>query len=289
MNRNVIAIVVFVAAGALVFPTVASPFADSASEPDVIEIAPSDGPNSVYAVEDGDGQLAIEITERNQALAEPHGDGVNDQAVTVISNIFTITNQAEGSLRVWIETDVDDIEFVRGTDSLSSIDGSANSVTVTDGETIHVGVRIDAVGNHDVRAIDSFEVVTEPVDPDEDESRDGNDEDDGDQQERQDDEPDNQENGDDEGDGGDDGNGGQGDGGGPGGRGVDAGDEQTRIGDPAEQTDEGSSVGGLTGGPETPSKTLVGALLETIVLLLLALLAGVFLFWAARRGRDVQT
>jgi len=156
MNRNLLAVVVVLTAGALLFPTLAAPFTDEAPDLEGLVAEPSEGPNGVYAVEDSDGELAIRITGDNRGI---DGGGINDGAVTVVPDIFTITNEANTTATVWIETAVADIEFVRGTDSLAAIDGRENSVTLAGGETVHVGVRIHAVGDHDVEQVENFEIV----------------------------------------------------------------------------------------------------------------------------------
>jgi hypothetical protein len=161
MDRNlIVAVALVVAVGALLFPTVAAPWTDEAPELDGVVIEPSDGPNGVYAVEDDTGQLAIHIDGDNPALAD--GEGVSNGAVTTIPNVFTITNGGDQPVSVWIETDIADVEFVRGTDSVESI-GPGNSVTLATDDSVHVGVRIHAVGDHDIEHIESFEVVAEHV------------------------------------------------------------------------------------------------------------------------------
>jgi hypothetical protein len=277
MNRNLIAAVALVAAGTLLFPTVAAPWTDDAPEIDGVVIEPSDGPNGVYAVEDENGQLAIRIDGENPNLAD--GTGVNDGTVTAIPDIFTITNDGDQPVSVWIETDVADVEFVRGTSSVQSIDGPENSVTLGGDESVHVGVRIHAIADHDVEQIELFEVVAEQTidtdgsgetgsttDPtDENDSSDGSlsgagQEDGGSDQE----------------DGGSD----QEDGDGP-----TEGDGGTDQDDGESETADGEVNSGVSTQVESDqtAPTLAGAVMNTLALLLLALLLGIVLFWAVRR------
>jgi len=359
MNTRLL-VVAIVALSAAAVPTAAVALPGGGESPDwdgpEVALEPSDGPNGVYAVEQGDGELSIQIDGDNPNLAEDAG--VNDGSVTAIPDIFTITNEGDQQATVWIETDIADVEFIRGTDSVQSLDGSANSVRLGTDESVHVGVRIHAVGDHDVERIDSFTVVAEPTDSDgggeTDLTPDPTDEDDPDDSSEgslggglpaqsgddssgptgDDSTDDSQEDisgpsgtdsseasgdsgSDQSSEGGDDqasdsDGAGQSDGDeegsqedvqspGSGGGEQDAGtdDEGTggtddegnggsTGGDGEASTDDGGGLSGVSTQEESDqtAPTLAGAVRSTLVLLALALLLGVVLFWAVRRGTD---
>lgn len=155
MRSGLALVVVLAAAGALAVATAGAPFSDQLGETE-ITLEQSAGPNGVYAVED-DGELAIRITEARQELA---ADGVNPEGVTTIEDIFRIVNAENQTAEVWIETDVEDVEFRTGTDS---IEGPNNSMTLEAGEDVAVGLRIDTTGEDDVEQIEAFTVRADPV------------------------------------------------------------------------------------------------------------------------------
>ena len=64
-----------------------------------LRIAPFDGPNGDYAVENADGTLGIDLSEDNEDI---DGDGINDHAVTVFRNVFQIGNQGTQPVGVQI-------------------------------------------------------------------------------------------------------------------------------------------------------------------------------------------
>lgn len=155
MRLSLALVVVLAAAGALAVATAGAPFEDDLNETDII-LENSSGPNGVYAVEE-DGELAIRITEGRQELA---ADGVNPDGVTDIETIFRIVNRENQTAEVWIETDVPDVEFRTGSES---IEGEENNVTLEPGDHVTVGLRIDTTGDHDVEQIEEFTVVADPV------------------------------------------------------------------------------------------------------------------------------
>lgn len=57
--------------------------------------------DSPYALDDGsNGQLSIDITGNNENI---YGDGVNNEAVTFIEDVFTIHNQSATDVYVWVQ------------------------------------------------------------------------------------------------------------------------------------------------------------------------------------------
>lgn len=152
MKRELVVVVALAAVGVLLISTGA--FVDTPT--DGIELTPSDGPNSVYAVADDDGTLKIDLSEQNQRLAE-NATGVPADSITTVERIFTVHhNGTADPARVWIETETDDVEFVRGADSPVSIEGEQNNVLLAPGDERHVGIVVDATGDHDVEEIEAF-------------------------------------------------------------------------------------------------------------------------------------
>jgi hypothetical protein len=64
-----------------------------------LALEPSDGPNAEFATETGD-TLEINFTD-----SEEGGSGLNEDARTVIRDVFKITNQGTQDVFVWVEND----------------------------------------------------------------------------------------------------------------------------------------------------------------------------------------
>ena len=168
MNRKLVAVAIvgLLAAGALLFPTAATPFStddgtDPVSEIPNITMSPADTPNGAYADIDSDGEIRLNLTEKNQAVA---GDGVNPNAVTEIDNVFTITYTGDRAADVWLSHDKDDtsdstLRFYRGDDPTDSLEGESNNVTLSSmTESVSVSVLIDTTGGNVVEQIENFTV-----------------------------------------------------------------------------------------------------------------------------------
>jgi hypothetical protein len=67
-----------------------------------LQLTPSDGENGAYAEQDG-GTLEIAFDGSNTDSGEPTGNGINDNAKTIIRDVFDITNQGTQAVFVWIE------------------------------------------------------------------------------------------------------------------------------------------------------------------------------------------
>lgn len=168
MNRKLVAVAVvgLLAAGALLFPTAATPFStddgtDPVSEIPNITMSPADTPNGAYADIDSNGEIRLNLTEKNQAVA---GDGVNPSAVTEIDNVFRITYTGDRAADVWLSHDKDDtdddaLRFYRGDDPTDSLEGESNNVTLSSmTENVSVSVLIDTTGGRVVEQIENFTV-----------------------------------------------------------------------------------------------------------------------------------
>jgi len=170
MKRKLLVALVIVAAGALLLPTLASPL-DEETDVDLhddIEMAPSDGPNGVYATLDDDEKIAIEITEERQEAAEwEGGSGVSDDSETQIDKIFDIIYTGEEESRVWLDKTEEGITFYTGDNPENSIEGESNNVSLEEGEVVSVGLFIDTtVDDHEVEEVSDFGVNAEVAEPD---------------------------------------------------------------------------------------------------------------------------
>jgi hypothetical protein len=175
VTRKLLLAVLLAVGGASLVATGA--FVDTPDRADEIEMAPSDGPNSVYAVNDS-GEIKLDLSESAQ-LRATDATGVPDNSVTEVVNIFTVThdgNTGGSPVEVWFETPdepaYDDIEFVQGTESVTSIHDRTHSQMLAPGERVHIGVLVDTTGDHRLEAIEEFTLVVE-TDGDSDGANDG--------------------------------------------------------------------------------------------------------------------
>lgn len=166
MKRRLLATLAFAVVAASLVSTGA--FVDSPDGTDQIEMVPSEDPNSAYAVNNS-GEIKLDLSETNQKLSED-AEGINEDAVTVVENIFVLrhtgTEGVDSPARVWFEIAQDDIEFVRGTGSVSTIDGENNSAILAPGEQFHIGLVVDTTGDHDVENAEEFTLRAEPLEDD---------------------------------------------------------------------------------------------------------------------------
>jgi hypothetical protein len=168
MKRALLGVVAVAALGATLVSTGA--FVDQVEDTeDKIEMEPSDGPNAVYAVEDSDGEIKLDLSESNQALAED-AEGISEDSLTRIPNIFTVNYSAaadEPAAEVWFTSDAGEgIEFVVGTDTVNPIDGEDSKRTLLPTEKLHVGIVVDTRGAHDVENVSEFTIHVETVEAD---------------------------------------------------------------------------------------------------------------------------
>lgn len=160
-------VAVVVVIGMLLFPTAA--FEDTLGETSPeseIELSPAEGPNGVYAVPDGDGQLGLDISETNQKISQNNGgSGVNANAVTTIDRIFSVTYTGEESVVVRLNVDREGLDIAKDeiyfyqdqqTDDRSL---ERDGITLGPSETIHVGLFIDTTGDgHEIENVENFEI-----------------------------------------------------------------------------------------------------------------------------------
>jgi hypothetical protein len=102
-------------------------------------LQPASGPgaNGEYARLDADGDLVVDLSA-GPAVA---GEGLNRGSVTGISDVFTVTYAGETNASVWLTTGLDGLAFAVGGETVSS---PASAVELDPGETVSVGIRVDA-------------------------------------------------------------------------------------------------------------------------------------------------
>jgi hypothetical protein len=168
MKRSALVVIALVATAALLVPTMASSHFESDGTDNLngtaLVLEPAEGPNGKYAVLNEEDEIELLLTESNPNL---EGDGVNPDTVTPIKRVFTITYRVaessnymgEGSVKVWITDDADDVHFFHGDDLGNSIEGSNNSVVLNESESIAVGILVDTRDpDHDVEEATTFSI-----------------------------------------------------------------------------------------------------------------------------------
>jgi DNA-binding transcriptional MerR regulator len=98
-----------------------------------LSLKPSSGPNGAYASYEN-GQLQVVVGD------SATGSGVNRDAVTTITDVFTITNQGAQSVGLWLADGSDAVTF---TVDGQSIEGKGQAITIPPGTTKSVGLVID--------------------------------------------------------------------------------------------------------------------------------------------------
>lgn len=125
----VLVLVAFLLTGLLI-PTGASGSDQLWTEPAVV-LEPHDGPNGQYASINGDGDLQIDLSS----------PGLNADAVTVISDLFYVSNEHEGPVAIWFShAEMDEIDLTIDGQSAQDED---DPVTLEPGQQKSVGVSVD--------------------------------------------------------------------------------------------------------------------------------------------------
>lgn len=156
-HRRVVALLAaFAVAGTLVFPSGAVPLFSGPTD-DVgedVELAPS----SDYAYLE-DGELVVDVSAANPDL---EGEGVNDDAVTDIGEVFRVRYNGSQYADVWLTHESDAVTFrVDG----EPVESEANNVTLAPNESVAVTVAVDTRGETADGLLDDVTVhakVTEP-------------------------------------------------------------------------------------------------------------------------------
>lgn len=131
ISSPVVTVFIFILGLTLVIPTAALTLGGGqpVDERKHLHLAPSDGTNGQYAVIDDD-----KITLNLEAL--------NDRAITTAGDVFTITIADNDVQRVWIENDIEGLEFYSGNDPTAEITESS-PIEPSASDTISVGVAVD--------------------------------------------------------------------------------------------------------------------------------------------------
>jgi hypothetical protein len=179
MNRMAPLVGIALVTAVLLVPTGAVPFGTDAVNEDLV-MAPAEGPNGDYAILNEDEEIELLLTGANPSV---DGDGLDANAITPLSRVFTITYTGDGTAEVWLTDDSEDVRFYRGDDTDDSLEGEDNSVTLEPSESLAVGLLVDTRGDHDVESADTFTVHAEESGTDDDDdgdTDDAGDDDDGD-------------------------------------------------------------------------------------------------------------
>ncbi|WP_143420678.1 hypothetical protein [Halorubrum ezzemoulense] len=148
-----------------------------------VALTASNGPNGSYASTD-DGELIVQLNESNDTLA---GDGVNDDAVTRIHDVFRIRNQGTQQVFVFFEEfGGDAVTLLGGTTTAKNngnriydsppsglvpsetppMEGSSNALRTPVGAPIPVTIEIDTTGSNSLENLaENFTVRAESEPP----------------------------------------------------------------------------------------------------------------------------
>jgi len=171
MNRSALLIAIALATAALFVPTGAAPFGTDTVNEDLV-MTPTEGPNGDYAILNENEEIELLLTGANPSV---DGDGLDANAITPLSRVFTITYTGDETARVWLTDDSEDVRFYRGDDADDSLEGPDNSVTLEPSESLAVGLLVDTRGDHDVESAETFTVHAEESETDDDDADDADD------------------------------------------------------------------------------------------------------------------
>lgn len=108
-------------------------------------MAPHHGANGAFAHDtDGDGTLELEFDRDATGVI---GVGPNPDAVTRLGAVFNVTNHGTQPVGIWLDDGgVASVTFYASDRSHGPIETRASSVALEPGETVSVGIEIDARG-----------------------------------------------------------------------------------------------------------------------------------------------
>lgn len=133
MRKGTLAAVAIAIMVGSVAATAAAQSGDQAVEG--IYLTPANTSNgNAYASLNGDGELVIDVAD------------LNARAVTTIDSAFTISSNQDEEALVWVEPPTSDVTFYR-MDTGGSITSRSRAVSLDDGDTITVGMRVDTRGS----------------------------------------------------------------------------------------------------------------------------------------------
>ncbi|MXR50743.1 hypothetical protein GRX03_03870 [Halovenus sp. WSH3] len=151
MRRSALVICVSFSLCLLLFPTAGTPAAQRATTDDV-RLSQTGVHDGVYTSYTTDGQLRVDIGSE--------GHGLNDDAIVTFDRLIELTYTGSGSATVWLETPVSDGYFYRSSDPEDRVDSRAAGVTLTSGESVLLGLRLDTTEiDSELEQIGGFQVV----------------------------------------------------------------------------------------------------------------------------------
>jgi hypothetical protein len=141
-------------AGTLAFPSVAAPLFSGPTDQlgNDVELAPS----SDYARLDY-GKIVVDLS-----VANPDAEGVNDDAVTVIDDVFRVRYNGSQYAHVWLTHESDAVTFYANGEPVQS---EAANVTLAPNETVEVGLRIDTTGETADALLDEITIHARAAEP----------------------------------------------------------------------------------------------------------------------------
>ncbi|MCG1004314.1 MULTISPECIES: DUF1102 domain-containing protein [Halobacterium] len=141
-------------AGTLAFPSVAAPLFSGPTDNigEGVELAPSSDYASLR-----DGELVVDLSAAN-----PDAEGVNDDAVTGIEDVFRMRYNGSRVAHVWLTHDSEAVTFYADG---APVQSEAANVTLAPNETVAVGLRVDTTGETADGLIDQITVHARAADP----------------------------------------------------------------------------------------------------------------------------
>jgi hypothetical protein len=107
----------------------------------LLAIVPSDEPNGAFVTGADAGAARLDLSPSNDAVP---GEGVNDDAVTELDDVFRLVNRGTRPVGVWIAAATGStVDFYRRDDPDATLVGEDNAVCLGVGESVRVGVRVD--------------------------------------------------------------------------------------------------------------------------------------------------
>lgn len=149
----------------MIITTGATPFTHVGTDeiPDAdLSIQPADSPNGVFAVINEDEEIEVQLTEDNPRTEIK---GVQDDTVTTLDTIFTVTYTGDHYSRVWITDEIDAVHFYNETNASNRIDSRETGVVLAPNESVRVGLFVNTKGDNDVASIEDFTIHAETADP----------------------------------------------------------------------------------------------------------------------------
>ena len=117
----------------------------------------------------GTSPNGVLMIEMNGQSAQP-GSGINAKAVSTFDDLFRIQNQADDKKEVWITADYSDLPTGMSASDISfydssngNIEGPNNTVELTVGQALHVGIEFDTTGIQDSTDVSSVGHIMENI------------------------------------------------------------------------------------------------------------------------------